>query len=55
MSNPEIDPTRNTQEFRAFVRKGDQEPEPAKRSPLLIGGAAVAVLVAVVVVIYLLL
>ena len=47
MSDEYTDPSGNTQAFRAFANQ--QEPEPARsRTPLIIGGAVLAVVVVVV-------
>jgi len=50
MSDNSVDPSGNTEAFRAFTQKAPQEPATASRAPLIIGGVlVVAVLVAVVI------
>ncbi|GAA3444490.1 hypothetical protein [Planomonospora venezuelensis] len=45
MSEPQIDPAGNTQQFRAFAQRNEPEAAPEKRSPaLLIAVAVVAVI-----------
>ncbi|MBM2621158.1 hypothetical protein JIG36_37220 [Actinoplanes sp. LDG1-06] len=43
MSDNSVDPSGNTEAFRAFTQNEPQESATATRTPLLIGGAAVAV------------
>jgi len=49
MSDNRIDPSGNTEAFRAFTETDSREPATAGRSPVLIGGlAAVVILLAVI-------
>jgi hypothetical protein len=50
MSDEYSDPSGNTAQFQAFVHRVEEEPAPAKRTPvgLLIGVAAVIIVVAAV-------
>ena len=55
MSQERVDPSGNTEAFRAFVRAGQPEPAPARapiaRTPIIVGAAiGAAVLIAVIVV-----
>jgi hypothetical protein len=50
MSDNSVDPSGNTEAFRAFTQKAPQEPATASRTPLLIGGAIVAVLLIAVII-----
>jgi hypothetical protein len=43
MSDNSVDPSGNTEAFRAFTQSSPQEPAPASKTPLIIGGAVVAV------------
>jgi hypothetical protein len=40
-----VDPSGNTEAFRAFSQDAPQEPATASKTPLIIGGAVVAVVV----------
>lgn len=42
MSDNPVDPSGNTEAFRAFTRSTPQETPTASKTPLIIGGAAVA-------------
>jgi hypothetical protein len=44
MSDNSVDPSGNTEAFRAFTDT-PQEPAPASRTPLIIGGVVLAVVV----------
>jgi hypothetical protein len=44
MSDNSVDPSGNTEAFRAFSNT-PEEPAPANRTPLIIGGVVVAVVV----------
>jgi uncharacterized protein involved in exopolysaccharide biosynthesis len=44
MSDNSVDPSGNTQAFQAFSQAAPQEPPAASKTPLIIGGAVVAVL-----------
>jgi hypothetical protein len=49
MPDNSVDPSGNTEAFRAFTQKTPQEPAPASRTPLILGAAIVAaVLIAVI-------
>jgi hypothetical protein len=54
MPENEVDPARNTQQFRAFVQKGEDEAvtPPRTNIGLIIGGVAVIVVVAVLAVVF---
>ncbi|MBB4696984.1 hypothetical protein [Paractinoplanes abujensis] len=43
MSDNSVDPSGNTEAFRAFTQSTPQEPAPASKTPLIVGGAVVAV------------
>ncbi|MGK5679039.1 hypothetical protein [Actinoplanes sp. URMC 104] len=43
MSDNSVDPSGNTEAFRAFTRDTPQQPETASKTPLIIGGIVVAV------------
>ena len=43
MPDNHVDPSGNTEAFRAFSQNAPQEPAAASRTPLLIGGVALAV------------
>jgi hypothetical protein len=43
MSDNSVDPSGNTEAFRAFTQATPQEAPAASKTPLIIGGAAVAV------------
>ncbi|MBT2224831.1 MULTISPECIES: hypothetical protein [unclassified Nonomuraea] len=45
MSDQHIDPAGNTQQFRAFAQRSEQEAAPSKKSPLLPIIAVIAVVV----------
>ncbi|MBU2670820.1 hypothetical protein KOI35_45700 [Actinoplanes bogorensis] len=45
MSDNSVDPSGNTEAFRAFTESTPQEPAAASKTPLIIGIAAVAVVV----------
>ncbi len=45
MSDNSVDPSGNTEAFRAFSQDAPQEPAAASKTPLIIGGVAVAVVV----------
>jgi hypothetical protein len=50
MSDNSVDPSGNTEAFRAFTQKAPQEPAGASRAPMIIGGAIVAaVLIALII------
>ena len=49
MSDNNVDPSGNTEAFRAFTQSTPQEPPAASKTPLIIGAVAVAiVLIAVI-------
>jgi len=43
MSDNSVDPSGNTEAFRAFTHSTPQEPATASKTPLIIGGVVVAV------------
>ncbi|MEV4641563.1 hypothetical protein AB0J80_29885 [Actinoplanes sp. NPDC049548] len=43
MSDNSVDPSGNTEAFRAFTQKAPEEPAAASKTPLIVGGAVVAV------------
>jgi hypothetical protein len=43
MSDNSVDPSGNTEAFRAFTQKAPEEPAAASKTPLIIAGAVVAV------------
>ncbi|MBL7255050.1 hypothetical protein [Paractinoplanes lichenicola] len=43
MSDNSVDPSGNTEAFRAFTQSPSPEPAPASKTPLIVGGAVVAV------------
>ena len=43
MSDNSVDPSGNTEAFRAFTHSAPQEPAPASKTPLIIGADVVAV------------
>jgi hypothetical protein len=45
MSDNNVDPSGNTEAFRAFTHNPPQEPAAASKTPLIIGGVVVAVVV----------
>ena len=45
MPDNTIDPSGNTEAFRAFTEKSPPEPAAANRTPLIVGGVVVAVIV----------
>jgi hypothetical protein len=45
MPDNRVDPSGNTEAFRAFSQDAPQEPATASKTPLIIGGAVVAVVV----------
>ena len=49
MSDNHVDPSGNTEAFRAFSQNASQEPATASRTPLIIGAAVVAVLLIAVI------
>ena len=50
MPDNHVDPSGNTEAFRAFTQNAPQEPAAASRTPLIVGGAIVlVVLIAVIV------
>lgn len=55
MSEPQIDPAGNTQQFKAFAQRDEPEPVAPKRSYLIPVIAAVAAVIVVAVVVFLLL
>jgi hypothetical protein len=56
MSEERVDPSGNTQAFRAFVQAGEEiQSEERSRTPLIAAGIAVVALIALVVVLALLL
>jgi hypothetical protein len=44
MADNRVDPSGNTEAFRAFTENASPEPPPASRRRLMVGGIAVAVL-----------
>ena len=50
MPDNTVDPSGNTEAFRAFTHDTPQEPAPASRTPVIIGGAAVALVLIVLIV-----
>jgi hypothetical protein len=50
MSDNSVDPSGNTEAFRAFTHNTPQEPATASRTPLIIGGVVAAVVVIALVV-----
>jgi hypothetical protein len=44
MSDNSADPSGNTEAFRAFTQATPQEPPAASKTPLIVGGAVVAVI-----------
>jgi hypothetical protein len=50
MSDNSVDPSGNTEAFRAFSQEAPQEPAAASKTPLIIGGVAVAVVLIALVV-----
>ncbi|MDP9862597.1 MULTISPECIES: hypothetical protein [Streptosporangium] len=55
MSEPQIDPAGNTQQFRAFAQRSEPEAAPQKRSLAVPVAVAVAVLVIAAIAAYLIL
>jgi len=45
MPDNTVDPSGNTEAFRAFTQNAPEEPTPASRTPLIIGVAAAAIVV----------
>ncbi|MEV4707341.1 hypothetical protein [Actinoplanes sp. NPDC049316] len=43
MSDNSVDPSGNTEAFRAFTQSGPEEPAPASKTPLIIAAVAVVV------------
>jgi hypothetical protein len=50
MPDNSVDPSGNTEAFRAFTQNAPQEPVTASRTPLIIGGAVLAIVVIAVIV-----
>lgn len=50
MSDNSVDPSGNTEAFRAFTEHAPPEPKAASKTPLIIGGVVVAVVVIAIVV-----
>jgi hypothetical protein len=50
MSDNSVDPSGNTEAFRAFTQNAPQDPATASRAPLIIGVVVVAVVVIAVIV-----
>ncbi|GGK57406.1 hypothetical protein Ppa06_15640 [Planomonospora parontospora subsp. parontospora] len=50
MSDPQIDPAGNTQQFRAFAQRKDPEAAPQRRSPIvpIVAGVVVVLVIAAV-------
>ncbi len=48
MSDNSVDPSGNTEAFRAFTQNGPTEPAPASKTPLIIGIIAVVVVLVAV-------
>ncbi|GIH74626.1 hypothetical protein [Planobispora longispora] len=55
MSDPQIDPAGNTQQFRAFAQRNEPEVAAEKRSPLVPIAIALAVIIVIAVAAYLIL
>jgi hypothetical protein len=49
MPDNTVDPSGNTEAFRAFTQKAPEEPKTASRTPLIIGVVAVAIVVVAIV------
>jgi hypothetical protein len=49
MSDNSVDPSGNTEQFRAFTQKAPEEPAAASKTPLIIGGVVVAVVLIAVI------
>lgn len=49
MPDNTVDPSGNTEAFRAFTQKAPEEPTTASRTPLIIGVVAVAIVVVAIV------
>ncbi|UQU65966.1 hypothetical protein COUCH_06595 [Couchioplanes caeruleus] len=49
MSDNSVDPSGNTEAFRAFTHSVPEEPAPASKTPLIIGAAVVAVVLIAVI------
>ena len=49
MPDNSVDPSGNTEAFRAFNQHAPEEPAPASKTPLIIGVAAAVVVVVVIV------
>ena len=50
MSDNSVDPRGNTEAFRAFTQNAPQEPATSSKTPLIIAGVAVAVVLIAVIV-----
>jgi hypothetical protein len=50
MSDNSVDPSGNTEAFRAFTENSPQEPPAASRTPLIAGAAVVAVVLVALIV-----
>lgn len=50
MSDNSVDPSGNTEAFRAFSRNAPQEPPAASKTPIIVGAAVVAVVLIAVIV-----
>jgi hypothetical protein len=50
MPDNSVDPSGNTEAFRAFTEKATQEPAAASRAPLIIGAVIVAIVVIAVII-----
>jgi hypothetical protein len=49
MSDNSVDPSGNTEAFKAFTEHAPQEPATASRTPLIIGGVILVVVLAIVI------
>jgi hypothetical protein len=49
MSDNSVDPSGNTEAFKAFTEHAPQEPATASRTPLIIGGIILVVVLAIVI------
>jgi hypothetical protein len=45
MADNTVDPSGDTEAFRAFTQHAPEEPAPTSRTPLIIGGVAAAIVV----------
>ncbi|MET0414862.1 MAG: hypothetical protein ABW022_02425 [Actinoplanes sp.] len=50
MSDNSVDPSGNTEAFRAFTQNSPQEPPAASKTPLIVGAAVVAVVLVALIV-----